>query len=116
MNAYTVSFFGHRCIENALEIERKLEHLIITLLRNKEYVEFLVGRDGEYDQLVSSTIRRCKREYRSDNSANIWVLPYSTEEFGMNFLRRVINNYHTTRIFQFLCIFIITIICDCLHI
>ena len=84
MNAYTVSFFGHRCIENALEIERKLEHLIITLLRNKEYVEFLVGRDGEYDQLVSSTIRRCKREYRSDNSAHIWVLPYITAEFRNN--------------------------------
>ena len=47
MNIYTVSFFGHRRIENALEIERRLEQLLQTLLRNKEYVEFLVGRDGE---------------------------------------------------------------------
>lgn len=84
MNTFTVSFFGHRYIENALEIERGLEQLIQTLLRNKEYVEFLVGRNGEFDQIVSSTIRRCKREYRSDNSAHIWVLPYLTAEFRDN--------------------------------
>ena len=80
----TVSFFGHRIIENALEIESRLEQLIRTLLREHEYVEFLVGRDGEFDQLVSSTIRRCKRGYRSDNSAHIWVLPYITAEFRNN--------------------------------
>ena len=84
MNTYTVSFFGHRRIENALEIERRLEQLMQTLLRNKEYVEFLVGRDGEFDQIVSSTIHRCKREYRSDNSSHIWVLPYLTTEFRDN--------------------------------
>jgi len=80
----TVSFFGHRIIENALEIESRLEQLIRTLLREHEYVEFLVGRDGEFDQIVSSTIRRCKREYCSDNSAHIWVLPYLTAEFRDN--------------------------------
>ena len=84
MNTYTVSFFGHRRIENALEIERRLERLMQTLLRNKEYVEFLVGRDGEFDQIVSSTIRHCRREYRSDNSSHIWVLPYLTTEFRDN--------------------------------
>lgn len=84
MNTYTVSFFGHRMIDNALEIENRLEHLIRTLLREHEYVEFLVGRDGEFDQLVSSVIRHCKREYRSDNSSHIWVLPYFTAEFRDN--------------------------------
>ena len=84
MNTYTVSFFGHRIIENALGIENRLEQLIRTLLREHEYIEFLVGRDGEFDQLVSSTIRRCKRECRSDNSAHIWVLPYVTAEYRDN--------------------------------
>lgn len=84
LTTFTVSFFGHRCIEKALEIERRLEQLIQTLLRNKEYVEFLVGRDGEFDQIVSSTVRRCKREYRSDNSSHIWVLPYLIAEFRDN--------------------------------
>lgn len=84
MNTYTVSFFGHRMIDDTLEVENRLERLIRTLLREHEYVEFLVGRDGEFDQLVSSTIRRCKRGYRSDNSAHIWVLPYITAEFRNN--------------------------------
>ena len=84
MNTYTVSFFGHRMIDNALETENRLEQLIRTLLSEHEYVEFLVGRDGEFDQLVSSTIRRCKREYRSNNCAHIWVLPYITAEFRDN--------------------------------
>ena len=84
LNTFTVSFFGHRIIENALKIEGRLEQLIQALLRDHEYVEFLVGRDGEFDQLVSSAISRCKREYRSDNSAHIWVLPYVTAEFRDN--------------------------------
>jgi hypothetical protein len=81
MNTYIVSFFGHRMVDNGLEIENKLYWLIQALLREHEYIEFLVGRDGEFDQLVSSAIRRCKREYRSDNSAHIWVLPYATAEY-----------------------------------
>ena len=84
MNTYTVSFFGHRKIDNALEIESRLEQLIRTLLREHEYIQFLVGRDGEFDQMVSSAIRRCKRDYRSDNSAHIWVLPYVTAEYRDN--------------------------------
>ena len=84
MRTLTVSFFGHRYIENALDIEHRIERLVQTLLRENEYVEFLVGRDGEFDRIVSSTIRRCRREYRSDNSAHIWVLPYLTAEFRGN--------------------------------
>ena len=84
LDTFTVSFFGHRVIEDPLRIEQRLETLIRKLLKEKEYVELLVGRDGEFDQIVSSTIRRCKREYRSDNSAHVWVLPYPTAEFRDN--------------------------------
>ena len=48
--------------------------LIRKLLKEKEYVEFLIGRDGEFDQIVSSTIRRCKRTVRGDNSNHVWEL------------------------------------------
>mgnify|MGYP003300156188 CR=1 FL=1 len=84
MNQYTVSFFGHRVIEDPLLIEQRLEQLIRKLLKEKEYVEFLVGRDGEFDQIVSSTIRRCKRVVRDDNSTHVWVLPYPTADFRDN--------------------------------
>ena len=81
MDTYTVSFFGHRHVDNYRAIDRALDDLIETLLKSKEYVEFLVGRNGDFDQLVSSAICRCKREVRNNNSAHIWVLPYVTADF-----------------------------------
>lgn len=84
MSTYTVSFFGHRVIEDPLLIEQRLERLIRKLLKEKEYVEFLVGRGGEFDQTVSSVIRRCKRTVQDDNSAHVWVLPYPTAEYRDN--------------------------------
>ena len=84
MNIFSVSFFGHRQIDNPLQIELQLEEIISSLLKREEYIEFLVGRDGEFDQLVSSTIRRCKRRIRDDNNALIWVMPYPTAEFRDN--------------------------------
>ena len=59
MKTYAVSFFGHRQIDNVFAIEERLETMIRELLLSKEYVEFLIGRDGEFDQLVASTVRRC---------------------------------------------------------
>lgn len=84
MNIFTVSFFGHRQLENTFIIERELEKLVRDFLTRKEYVEFLVGRDGEFDQLVSSTVRRCKQTVRDDNAALILVLPYVTAEYRNN--------------------------------
>ena len=84
MNIFTVSFFGHRIIDNPFPVEQKLEKIIRELLNSKDYVEFLVGRDGDYDQLVSSTVRRCKRVVRDDNSALVWVMPYETAEYRDN--------------------------------
>lgn len=84
IDTFTVSFFGHRTIDNPLLIERRLEVLIRKLLSEKGYIEFLVGRDGEFDQIVSSTIRRCKRTVRNDNSTHVWVLPYVTSEYVNN--------------------------------
>ena len=84
METFTVSFFGHRFIDNPSPVERALEELIGSLLRSKEYVEFLVGRNGDFDQLVSSAIRRCKRTIQDDNSAHVWVLPYVTADYRNN--------------------------------
>ena len=84
MDTFTVSFFGHRVIENPLAVERRLEPLLRDLLTSHAYVEFLVGRDGDFDQLGSSVIRRCKRTVRADNSSHVWVMPYETAEFRDN--------------------------------
>ncbi len=84
MKVFTASFFGHRQIDNVYVIEQRLQEIIQELLISKEYVEFLVGRNGEFDQLVVSTVRRCKRTIRDDNSALVLVLPYTTAEYRNN--------------------------------
>ena len=58
MEIYTVSFFGHSEVEGVAEIESRLERLLRDLITRKQYVEFLVGRNGEFDLLVASAIRR----------------------------------------------------------
>lgn len=81
---FTVSFFGHRTLERAQFLEQELETLIGEFLMEKAYVEFLVGRNGEFDMLAAAVIRRCRRMIRGDNSALVWVMPYLTAEFKEN--------------------------------
>ena len=80
LRLYTVSFFGHRIIEDFNRAETNAEALIRNLILQKEYVEFLVGRGGDFDQIVSSAVKRLQRRIRDDNSALVWVLPYPTAE------------------------------------
>ena len=84
LDTYTVTFIGHRYIDNMFRIESRLEDIIRDLIQEHEYVEFLVGRDGEFDQIVSSTVLRVKRQVGSKNSALVWVMPYPRAEYENN--------------------------------
>ncbi len=85
MDIYTVSFFGHRRIgSEVVALEGRLEVEIRSLLDSKPYVELLVGRNGDFDLLISSVIHRLKRTYRDDNSSHIWVMPYLTADYRDN--------------------------------
>lgn len=84
MNIYTISFFGHRKIENPSEIEKQLEKLLYDIITQKEYVEFLIGREGEFDLLSASVIRRAVKSYGCGNTSFILVLPYMKAEYRDN--------------------------------
>lgn len=84
MNIYTVSLFGHREIERPLEIEERLDKLLHYLITQKEYVEFMIGRDGEFDLLASSAIKRAARSYGCGNTSLTLVLPYMKAEYRNN--------------------------------
>ena len=84
MNIYTVSFFGHRKIENPSEIEKRLDRLLHDIITQKEYVEFLIGREGEFDLLAASVIRRAVKNYGCGNTSLILVLPYMKAEYHNN--------------------------------
>ena len=84
LNIYTVSFFGHRTVNNRMEIENRLERLLHDLITQKEYVEFLIGRDGDFDQLASEAIKRSVRAYGYGNTHFTLVLPYLKAEYRDN--------------------------------
>lgn len=58
--------------------------MIHRLLLQKEYIEFLAGRDGDFDQMISSIVRQLKQLVRDDNSSLTWIMPYSTAELRGN--------------------------------
>lgn len=81
---FTVSFFGHRYVDNFGEVERKVEKVLSDLFQKSEMIELLVGKDGDFDQIVSSSIRRARRQYGDQYCSHIWVLPYYTAELRDN--------------------------------
>lgn len=84
LNVFTVSFFGHRYIDNLRKVERLLEEQIKSIIGKYEYVDFIVGRNGDFDQYAASSVLRVRKKYRDDNSALILVLPYPTAEYLHN--------------------------------
>ncbi len=84
MEIYIVCFFGHREVERAAEIESKLDQLLHDLITQKQYVEFLIGRDGEFDLLAASSIRRAAKQYGYGNTSIILVLPYMKAKYRDN--------------------------------
>ena len=92
LNIFRVAFFGHRNLYDFIKVDAHIDPIIEQLLSSKEYVELLVGRNGDFDQLVSSAVRRAKRKYRDDNSALVLVLPYLTAEYQNN--QEAFENYY----------------------
>ena len=77
---YRVSMIGHRVVED-YSVEERLHELFRELLRTKEYVEFYLGRNGDFDILAASVIKRLHKNYRDDNSVMILVLPYPVKDY-----------------------------------
>lgn len=84
MNIYTVSFFGHRYIERGTEIVNRLDKLLHDLITQKEYVDSLIGRDGDFDLLASAAIKRAVRSYSYGNTHFTLVLPYMKAQYRNN--------------------------------
>lgn len=81
----TVSFFGHRLIEGYHTVESKLYELLrIIIQKENREIEFLVGRNGDFDLMVTSVIRKLKKEFCSDNVYLNLVMPYETAELRDN--------------------------------
>lgn len=84
MDIYTVSFFGHREVDNYWQAESRLEEIVTKLIKGKEFVEFLVGKNGEFDMLATSVVKRAQKRYGKHNSSLTLVLAYQSAEFTKN--------------------------------
>ena len=80
---YRVSFIGHRQIDRFRFVEEQLDKVIGELLRTKEYVEFYVGKNGEFDTMVGSAVKRAQKAYGTANSSLILVLPYAIADMDL---------------------------------
>ena len=77
---YRVAFFGHRRIDRLGEIEEKLVPILKELILTKEYVEFYIGRNGEFDEFAATVIKRVQKQLDRGNSALILTLPYTVKD------------------------------------
>ena len=91
-NTFTCTFFGHRDFNWYPDIEQELEVILERIIRDNYFVEFLVGRNGEFDSFVSSVIRKLKKKFDSNNIFHILVLPYFSAEYEKN--HEYYNSYY----------------------
>ena len=58
--------------------------VIEKILAEHEYVEFLIGREGEFDILVASVIKEITRNHHTGNCSLTLVMPYLRADFEKN--------------------------------
>ncbi len=84
MKTYTVTFFGHRDFCGGKKYQEKLVDILKNIIYEKEYVEFLVGRNGEFDIFATSCIKLVQKDCGIHNSFLTLILPYRSAEYENN--------------------------------
>ena len=80
VDIYRIAFIGHREILGCSLIENEVERVARDMLRNKEYVEFYMGRNGDFDILSASAIKRVQKAVGNHNSRLILLQPYRMKD------------------------------------
>ena len=78
---YRVSFIGHRQVEHFREVEEQLTKIVKGLVCSKEFVEFYIGRNGDFDILAASVIKKVQENYGKANNTLILIIPYKIADF-----------------------------------
>lgn len=60
LDIFRVAFIGHREVNNFSIVERELDSIVERLIEGKEYVEFYMGRNGEFDIMAASAVNGYK--------------------------------------------------------
>ena len=76
VDIYRIAFIGHRETYGHYRLEDQIEQIARDKLYEKEYVEFYVGRNGDFDISVASAIKRAQNAVGHHNSCLILLQPY----------------------------------------
>ena len=77
---YRIAFVGHREIYDVRRLEEELEKIAKDALFLHDFVEFYLGRNGEFDLLAASVLKRVQKSTDRQNSSLILVLPYHVKD------------------------------------
>lgn len=80
MEYFTVSVFGHRKIFDLDKIEKKLRYIFKEIAKQNQFIEVLIGRNGEFDEFAASVIKRMKKEGYDSQIEITLVLPYNRSD------------------------------------
>ena len=63
MDIFRVSFIGHRVVDEYRQVEEELDEVIELLHRKYGFIDYNVGRNGEFDELATQAVRRFRKEW-----------------------------------------------------
>ena len=81
---YTVCLFGHRRLENVIAVEDELRKVVAKVIAEHEAVEFLIGREGDFDLLAASVIKSEIQKSDTGGCSLTLVMPYLRADFTNN--------------------------------
>ena len=77
---YRIAFVGHREVYDARRLEEEIEKIAKDSMFMYDFVEFYLGRNGEFDLLAASVLKRIQKSTARQNSTLILVLPYHVKD------------------------------------
>ena len=91
-DVYSVVLFGHRDFCVCRAVDERFYQLLMELVRTRQFVEFYIGRNGEFDIYAATMVKRVQKKTGKENSELICVLPYSEKdiEYYEGYFDRVI--------------------------
>ena len=84
LQVFTVVFFGEKHLKNKSRVTEQIREQALYLIRQRQFIEFLVGRNSDFDLCAAAAVTRAQKDHRPLNSALVLVLPYVTAEFLYN--------------------------------
>lgn len=77
LESHQIAFIGELDTDDYVEVEFWIEKFIIKQLKNHEHVTLIVGRQNDFDALVSIAIRRAKKQVPDCKCTHLLYLSHS---------------------------------------